>query len=391
MLSGSSMLRSSLCVALLIGVAALAPSADAQTRKPVCEGLAAAVKALGEQSLAKGAPGLVMAVDVPGREPVIAAFGSADLEAQAPMRAGAVFKIASLTKQFTAAAVLALTEDGLLDLDRPAVAYLPEHAFLGDITTRQLLIQTSGLADYAQAVEESGAKSASRSPAQMAALISALKPPRTFAAGEAWAYSNSNYVILGLLIEKLSGQSFETFLESRILARAGMTSSAVDHVADIVPGRVRGYSRASRAPLKLRNADWIDPSVPGPAGALRATAPDLLSWSRSLFSGAIISRQSLDAMTAPGRLSDGRTTRHGMPAAWREGLKADYAMGLFRSASPLGDRLWHSGDIEGFSTWMAHYPQKGVTLVILMNADFLDLDTAGLEAAAADRRLCPAA
>lgn len=385
------MFRSSFAAALLLGAAVLTPVANAQARKPVCEGLAAAVNSLGEQALAKGAPGVVLAVDVPGRQPLVAAFGSADLEAKTPMRPNAVFKIASLTKQFTAAAVLTLVEDGLVDLDRPVAAYLPDKAFLGDITTRQLLIQTSGLADYAQVMDESRAKAVSHSPAQMAELIATLKPLQSFAPGQGWAYSNSNYVILGLLIEKLSGQTFEAFVESRILHRAGMTASAVDHADEIVPGRVRGYSLAARTPLKLRNADWIDPSVPGPAGALRATASDLLTWSAALFSGQVINPQSLQEMIAPGRLSDGRTTRYGMPPAWREGLKADYAMGLFRSASPLGERLWHSGDIEGFSTWMAHYPQKGVTLVALMNADFQDLDTAALEALAANPTICPAA
>ncbi|MDG2520560.1 serine hydrolase [Caulobacter segnis] len=383
------MLRSSLIAALMVGAWALTPAAHANPSVPACTSLGAAVDAFGQKTLSKGAPGLVVAVDAPGRTPVITAFGLADLEARAPMQPQSVFKIASLTKQFTAAAVLALAETGRVDLDRPVADYLPDQSFAGQITVRQLLIQTAGLADYAETLARDGTKSVRRTPDQMAAVIAELKPLQTFRPGEAWTYSNSNYVLLGLLIEKVTGASYGDFLHTRILERAGMTASAVDRMEDIVPMRVRGYSRAGRSPLQLRNADWIDPSVPGAAGSMRATASDLLAWSRALFEGRIVSRQSLELMTSPGRLSDGRTTREGMPQAWREGLQADYAMGLFRSASPLGARLWHTGDIDGFSVWMARYPEKDMTLVVLMNADFLDLDTASLEAAVAAEGCAP--
>ncbi|MET0338700.1 MAG: serine hydrolase domain-containing protein [Caulobacter sp.] len=385
-------MRDLLCSAVLATLLAAAGlAASPAAAQPLCQGVVTQVDAAGRASLAKGAPGMVIAASAPGYEPLIRSYGLADLEARAALRSDSVFKIASLTKQFTAAAVLALAEEGKLDLDRSARTYLPQYDWMGEVTVRQLLVQTSGLPDYAQTLASGGTKAAARTPAQMAAVIGDLAPSKAFQAGERWEYSNSNYVLLGLLIEQVSGQSFEAFLERRVLQPAGMGASGVDHPADIVPGRVRGYSRAEDEGRTLRNADWIDPSIPGPAGALRSTAGDLLAWSKALFDGRVIGSASLAQMTAPGRLADGRTTRLGMPQAWQDGLKADYAMGLFRAQSPLGPKLWHSGDIEGFSTWMAHYPERKITLVILTNADFVDLDSDRLEAIFAAPDVCASA
>jgi D-alanyl-D-alanine carboxypeptidase len=295
------------------------------------------------------------------------------------MRPASVFRIASITKQFTAALVLDLAEEGRLALDERAAFYLPERAWLGEITIRQLLLQTSGLPDYAADESGGGAPSESHAKSAMLDWIGRLASQPDFAPGERWAYSNSNYAVLGAIIEELTGQTYAQAVKERLLRPLGLAATAVDDPADLVPHRVRGYSAASGRPAELLNADWIHPSVPGPAGALRSTAADLLQWSEALFSGKVLDAPALAEMTTPGRLNDGRTTRFGMPEAWREGLRSDYALGMFVSDSVLGRRVWHSGDISGFITWMGHYPERQLTLVLLQNGDFIDIDPPAVE------------
>lgn len=373
------------CVCLVATSAAHAQTPARAAEAPQsCPALSAAIQPIGEAALASGAPGLVMGIGQPGRPDIVRAWGAADVEQGAPLTPASVFRIASLTKQFTAALVMRLVQDGRLHLDDRVITHLPELTWLGDITVDQLLVQTSGLPDYAQDPAGDAAKASVRSSQEMLDWIGRLAAQSEFAPGQRWAYSNSNYVVLGALVERITGQSFEDALMERILRPAGLHATAVDDPRDVVPGRVHGYSRQAG---QLRNAAWIHPSMPGPAGSLRSTAADLLRWNEALYSSALLDDATRARMTAPGRLYDGRTTRLGMPQAWQDGLQADYAMGLFVSTSELGPRLWHSGDIDGFVTWMAHYPEAGVSIVLLQNGDFLDVDHRAVEqAVAADLR-----
>lgn len=350
-----------------------------------CAPLSDAVDGIGTAALAAGSPGLVLGISRPGRPPVIRAWGEGDVELAVPLTEASVFRIASLTKQFTAALVMRLVQDGQIGLDDRVGIHLPKYPWLGEITVNQLLIQTSGLPDYASDPNGEAAKASQKTSEDMMAWIGRLAASPDFVPGERWAYSNSNYVVLGALVERITGHSFEDALTARVLAPAGLTRTAVDDPRDLVPHRVRGYSRQDG---RLINAAWIHPSMPGPAGSLRSTVGDLLLWNEALYSGDILSHAYLAQMTSPGRLADGRTTRLGMPQAWQDGLRADYAMGLFVSNSDLGPRVWHSGDLDGFVTWMAHYPQTDVTIVILQNGDFLDVDHDKVEQMVAADRLC---
>lgn len=361
-----------------------APSSGPTAAAP-CAPLAERIDSLGAAAIAAGAPGLVLGVSEPGRPPVVRAWGEADAELKVPMTDASVFRIASLTKQFTAALVMHLVQEGRIGLDDRVRAHLPQYPWLGEITIRQLLIQTSGLPDYAGDPGGEATRAAPKTSKDMMAWVGRLAAKPDFQPGERWAYSNSNYVVLGALVETVTGQSFEEALTLRVLRLAGLRATAMDDPHDLVDHRVRGYSRQGG---QLVNAAWIHPSTPGPAGALRSTVRDLLAWTASLYSGEVVSTASLARMTEPGRLADGRTTRFGMPQAWQDGLQADYAMGLFVSSSDLGPRIWHSGDIDGFVTWMAHYPEAGTTIVLLQNADFVDIDYRAVEHMVAAARRC---
>lgn len=367
-----------------------APLTPAQAEAHDCAVLDTGLDAFADALLARGVPGVVIGVARPGTTSLVRAYGVADIEHGTAMTPDSDFRIASLTKQFTAAAVLRLVADGRLTLDARAADLLPDRPWLGEITVEQLLNHTAGLADYADDPDGARTKSVAHTPAEMADWIERLEPRSRFEPGVAWGYSNSHYALLGLIIETVTGSPYGEFLRQAVLAPAGLAAAAVDDPADVLPGRVRGYSLLEAEPLTLRNADWIHPTVPGPAGSLRATAGDLLAWNAALFAGRVIPSAQVEQMVAPGRLADGRTTKWGMPDAWREGLNADYGLGVFIAPSPLGRRVWHSGNIDGFTTWMAHWPEAGVTAVVLTNADFRNIDADALEALVAQGVACRA-
>jgi CubicO group peptidase (beta-lactamase class C family) len=295
-------------------------------------------------------------------------YGVADLEHRAPVTADTVFQIASVTKQFTAAAVLLMVEDGRMSLDDKLSRFVPEFPGAERVTLRQLLIQTSGIADYAEDPSSSPFKSVARTPEEMAAAIARLKPAFVFEPGASWAYSNSNYQLLGLAVSRAAGKPLAQIFAERLFGPAGMVRTAMDDPIEVVPNRARGYRKAKAAPTGFRNADWISPTVPGPAGGLRSTAADLIAWNRALYGGRILKPQSLAVLTAPGRLSDARTTKAAMPPAMQAGWNSDYAMGLLVGSPKGRARFWHSGDIDGFASWLAYYPEGDVSIVILHNS-----------------------
>lgn len=341
--------------------------------------LEAALDGAVARAMATGSPGMAVAVGRGDEVVFLKGYGRANLEDEAPVTVDTVFAIASLTKQFTAAAVLLLVEDGKVGLDDPLSRFVPEAPQAERVTVRQALMQTSGIADYADDPAGERVKSVRRTPEEIAAWIAGLQPPFAFEPGTSWAYSNSNYALLGLVIARASGESYESFLARRLFAPASMTRTALDDPADVVRGRARGYRALRGEPGRYRNADWISPTIPGPAGGLRSTAGDLLRWHAALFGGKIVGPASLALMTTPGRLTDGRTTKSAMPASMQEAWGSDYAMGVLVGSPDGRARIWHSGDIDGFSTWAAYYPEERLSIVILQNSQSADRGDAEIE------------
>ena len=358
-------------------LAATASSTLAAPNVPTSEAYAASAAAIDAsvaKTLAQGSPGMLVMAARQGKPVFARAYGTADLEHRVPLTLEGVFNLASVTKQFTAAAILQLVEEGKLDLDDPLSKHVPEFPHGQRITLYQLLVQTSGIPDYAEDEAGSAAQSVARTPQQMLDWIVRLSPELQSEPGTKWAYSNSNYVLLGLIAERVSGRPLAAIFQDRLVGPAGMHSTAFDDPADVVLNRVHGYRRSKDAPSGFANADWISPSIPGAAGGLRTTAADLVRWNEALYGGRILRPESLELLTSPGRLSDGRTTKFGMPEAWQTGLNSDYGMGVFVTPTGHGPRIWHSGDMSGFSTWLARYPESGVTIALLLNSESADMD-----------------
>jgi D-alanyl-D-alanine carboxypeptidase len=364
--------------------AAQGPQVSDAAQAQLCASSLTAIDQAVAATLAQGSPGMALGVSHRGRTLLARGYGLANLEHGAPLTADSPFLLASVTKQFTAAALLLLVQDGRIRLDDPLARFVPELPQAANVTIRQLLLQTSGLPDYAEDPAGTAAKSVARTLPEMIAWIARLEPAHHFPPGTGWRYSNTNYVLLGAVIERASGSSLADFFRTRLFAPAGLTHTAWDDPRDVVPGRVQGYRRSRAAPSGFANADWISPTNPGPAGGLRTTITDLLRWSDALNGGRILSTESLRTMTEAGRLADGRTTRFGMPIEWQQGMNADYGMGVFITPVERDSRIWHSGDVDGFSTLLVHYPRRQIAIAMMINSQSADMAKDVIERAVID-------
>jgi CubicO group peptidase (beta-lactamase class C family) len=273
------------------------------------------------------------------------AYGMANLELDVANTPDTKFRLGSLTKQFTAASILLLEERGKLKLDDRVKTYLPDAPMSWDrITIFNLLTHTSGIPNFTAFSDFNTIKLSARNAA--AAVAAMRERPLDFGPGEQMSYSNSGYVVLGAIIEKVSGQSYEKFVSDNIFTPLGMTDSGYDSNTAIIKRRASGYVKT---PAGYVNAGYIHMSIPHGAGALYSTTHDLLKWEQGLFGGKIVSRPSLDRMTTP--------------------FKNDYAFGLI-SVTVNGRRMiWHNGGIDGFNSYMAYFPDTRTVVAVLSNVN----------------------
>lgn len=314
-------------------------------------------------------PGLQVAIAQAGDIVFSRGYGIANLEARAPVSERSVFRIASLTKQFTAGAVIKLAAMGALELETPVQRYLPFMRELPEATLLELMHHTAGLHDN-EAVLPLHAGAAETQIA-LAEEIARQDQVFDFAPGTAWRYSNANYIVLGAVIEAVSGKSLGAAMAELIFAPLGLGATAVDQAADIVANRASGYSATGDARAPFQNAPLLEVSDAGGAGAMRSTASDLCRWHEALLSGRLVGQSYIDLMVAPGRLRDGRLSgaNRFLPEDAQYG-ETQYACGLL--VSPQSDphpSLFHYGYINGFACMLQTFTGAGVTLAVLCNGD----------------------
>jgi CubicO group peptidase (beta-lactamase class C family) len=272
-------------------------------------------------------------------------YGMANLEWEIPNTPATKFRLGSITKQFTAASILLLEERGKLQTSDPIKKYFPDAPAAWDaITIHHLLTHTSGIKNYTAIPAPAFAtlKTGNNSPDQIIATVRDM--PLDFPVGEKMSYSNSGYVVLGMLIEKLSGGTYEAFVQDNIFTPLGMKDSGYDSNTKIIAKRAAGYVPSPAGPI---NAGYVHMSTPYAAGALYSTTEDMLKWERGLLGGKVVSAALLKKMLTP--------------------EKNDYAYGLITRTHNGHRRIWHNGGIDGFNTSMAHYPDSKVTIIILGN------------------------
>jgi CubicO group peptidase (beta-lactamase class C family) len=280
-------------------------------------------------------------------------YGMADLDWAVPDAPDVKFRIGSLTKQFTAALVLLLEQDGKLSLSDPISLRLPEApAAWAKITIAQLLHHTSGIPDFT-ADPRFGVWSASpRTPKEIIALVA--DKPLDFPTGSKFAYSNTNYEVLGAIIERVSGRTYADVLKSRLLAPLGLKDTGLDADDLVLPHRASGYARNESAWTYARSESM---SVPWAAGAMYSTTADLTRWAQALHGGKVLSAASLAQMTTPGL--------------------GGYGMGLVIGKHAGEPIIWHNGGIEGFHSYLAWLPQQRLTVVVLSNDEAAPVELIG--------------
>jgi D-alanyl-D-alanine carboxypeptidase len=295
-------------------------------------------------------PSASVAVVKDGKLVVAKGYGLSDVEKAIKASDQTVYQLASVTKQFTAAAVLLLVEDGKVSLDAKVTDVLPGlPAAWAQVTVRHLLTHTSGIKSYTDVFgEQKIVDSQVFTSTEILALVK--DAPLQFTPGEKYAYSNTGYYLLGMIVEKASGKPYATFLTERIFKPLGMTSTALDDYADARPIRAKGYATANG---QTKPAEHTHPTQPFAAGALVSTVVDLAKWDAALAARKLLKPASYDAMWTPARLNDGK------PSTYAMGWQVDPYRGHARQA--------HGGGISGFSTFIARFPGDRITIIALVN------------------------
>ncbi|HEY0735776.1 MAG TPA: serine hydrolase domain-containing protein [Herpetosiphonaceae bacterium] len=329
----------------------------------------ASTRGLAEQGEFSGA----VLVARKGRPLLCRGYGWANLEQSTRNTAQTKFQLASISKQFTALAILILQEQGRLKLHQRLNALVPTALpAWEDVTLHQLLTHTSGIPDlpFWPSYIDSAA-SGPITPAYLRELFG--DRPLQSAPGSTFAYSNWGYILLGYVIEQVSGVPYAEFLQRWIFAPAGMTGSGYTDRKRVLPGRAASYAIESSA---LVNASFLDLEDAYAAGALYSTAEDLLRWDRALSGATLVTSAALDAMFTPYvAVGDGSSYGYGWQIAARLGRRVQY----------------HGGRVDGFRVQLARYPDDQVCVVVLCNLQSCDPEpladelAAGLFAADQDR------
>jgi CubicO group peptidase (beta-lactamase class C family) len=306
----------------------------------------------------EGIPGLALGVYRDGMMVKAEGYGLANLEWDVPAKADTVFQSGSVGKQFAATAVMMLVEEGKVGLDDPVQKYFPDAPDLWkNIKIRNLLSHTSGLGEY-----ENAARTKPDGPFylrldmnedELYKRISAM--PMDFQPGEDWSYRNTNYVLLGILIHKVTGKFYGDYLEERIFKPLGMTATRIISDRDIIPHRAAGYELVKG---QLKNQEWVSPTFNSTAdGTLYFTVLDLEKWDAALYTEKLLKRSSFEQMWTVMKLNNGRPNKANYGFAW--GIKQVNGHKVME----------HSGAWQGFTAHIARYVDDKLTIVVLTNLD----------------------
>lgn len=350
---------------LILAAALMSATLPAWAGAAAPAAIGAEVDRVANASIAAGeTPGLQVAIFKDGKPLLVKSYGTASLELKTPVTNDGVFLIGSVTKQFTAAALLQLRDEGRLSMDDRLSKYYPDYPRAADITIRQMLHHTSGLHNYTADAPVMAEGAMTRTTDEWVKAFAKMPATQDFEPGAKWDYSNTAYFLLGGIVEKVEGKPLATVLKARFFDPLGMTRTALDDEGEIVPGRVAGYDAS--APGKFRNARLISLTFPGGAGAMRSTASDLARWNAALFGGKVLKSASLAEMTTPGKLSNGQLSSTGMPKV--DGLRGEYGYALALSDLQGHQKIAHGGGIPGFNSSLSEFPKDHITVAVIANA-----------------------
>ena len=294
--------------------------------------------------------GLAVAV-VKGRDTLLyKGYGYADLENQVAVTPATVFRIGSVTKQFTSSVIMQLVQQQKLSLDDPLTKYIPNFPTHGrTILVRHLLNHTSGIPSYTDVGAAFGRVARlDLAPDSLIAIVA--NDSLVFEPGTHMYYNNTGYFMLGMIIEKITGKQYGEFLEANLFKNAGLSHTIYCDTRRLIPHRAQGYDKV---PTGLINADYLSMQLPNAAGSLCSTVGDLVSWTQQLSSGRVVSEASYRTMTTPLVLPSGR------PMTYAYGLSSD-TIGGHRVIS-------HGGGINGFISFLLNAPNDSLVIAVLSN------------------------
>ena len=307
-----------------------------------------------QESYKADGPGAAVLVAKKGKIIYQKAIGKADLELDVPLRPDHVFRIGSVTKQFTAVAILRLAEEGKLALEDDLTKFLPEYPTQGKrITVEQLLNHTSGIKSYTGMKEwDAQTRRKDFTPTE---LVDYFKnQPTEFEPGADWSYNNSGYILLGYIIEKVSGKTYATYIDEQFFKPLGMKNSYYGEVQPIIKNRADGYSEGSPSGTYV-HAEYLSMTQPYAAGSLLSTVEDLFIWTKAVHSGKVLKPESLKKAFTPHILPNGHDTHYGY--GWQIG-------------NLLGTTtIEHGGGINGFLSTLLYVPGEDVCVAMLSNCD----------------------
>jgi len=296
-------------------------------------------------------PGVAVIVSKQGKILYKNSRGLANIELQVPLKTDTVFRLGSITKQFTAAAIMLLAEQGKLSINDNIHKYVPDFPTEDNLVTiKHLLNHTSGIANYTED-RDIWMKELKTPTTIDEMLVRFAEHPMELKTGEANRYSNTGYVLLGKIIEVASGQSYVEFIEQDIFAKLNMKNSRYGG-SQIIPNRASGYSKSGDGYV---NAGYVDMMWPHAAGSLLSTVDDLNTWFTALRTGKLISDKSYQQMIAPTKLNDGSLAQYG------------FGLGLFKMNKY--DVIGHGGGIHGFVTNALYIAEEDLYVAVLNNYD----------------------
>jgi D-alanyl-D-alanine carboxypeptidase len=293
--------------------------------------------------------GLTLAVVKDGEIVKARGYGYANLEMNVPAQEDNVYQIASVTKQFTATAIMMLVEENKINLDDKISQYIADLPLdWQNIKIHHLLTHTSGIVNYTELPEYGRRNLYPVSKEEVIKLVA--KYPVEFQPGDAWKYSNTGYFLLGMIVEKVSGKSFQDFLKERIFTPLKMKSTSINDLNDVVKNRASGYNFLNSERL---NARYPDMSWVYAAGAINSTVTDLARWDAALYTEQILTRKSLEQMWTPVTLNNGKSFPYGF----------GWGVGIFNGHRVVG----HNGGIPGFCSNITRFLDDDITVIIFIN------------------------
>jgi D-alanyl-D-alanine carboxypeptidase len=289
-----------------------------------------------------------------GRVLVKNAYGLANAEWSVPNTPQTKFEIGSLTKQFTAVAILSLVQEGKLRLEAAISEYLSDlPQAWSHITIHQLLTHTSGIPNTSKLSDYTQGLNHSYSPEELIGLV--RNRPLDHEPGTKWKYSNTDYYLLGYLIERLSGESYGDYLQRHLFGPVGMVDTGYNSYTAIIAKRATGYAREGG---QLQNAMRADPSIPYSAGAIFSTVEDLFKWDEALYKERILNKALQQKMFTSYKESGER-----------------YGYGWFITSKEGRKKQYHEGSTFGFSSFIARYPDDELLVIVLSNEEGTDVKT----------------